>query len=166
MRLHYGTNVKQDVPISPTFYEQLLCQNPFAKKLQTQIVSTQKLHKTLSYKKAAHKIMVKLTPGIHAFIQSASFLPKSSTGFGCSQRRFLRRKRCRCRPCKRALRFFFSFLAKRPFWTFEGGWEDKVGRARVKPTTKKAKIASTTVPGGPPKQAGLLSNRNRTARKR
>jgi hypothetical protein len=26
--------------ISPTFYEQLLCQNPFAKKLQTQIVST------------------------------------------------------------------------------------------------------------------------------
>jgi hypothetical protein len=28
------------VSISPTFYEQLLCQNPFAKKLQTQIVST------------------------------------------------------------------------------------------------------------------------------
>jgi hypothetical protein len=28
------------VSISPTFYEQLLCQNPFAKKLQTHIVST------------------------------------------------------------------------------------------------------------------------------
>jgi len=28
------------VSISPTFYEQLLCQNPFAKKLQTQFVST------------------------------------------------------------------------------------------------------------------------------
>jgi hypothetical protein len=26
--------------LSPTFYEQLLCQNPFAKKLQAQIVST------------------------------------------------------------------------------------------------------------------------------
>jgi hypothetical protein len=28
------------VSISPTFYEQLLCQNPFAKKLQTKIQST------------------------------------------------------------------------------------------------------------------------------
>jgi hypothetical protein len=28
------------VSISPTIYEHLLCQNPFAKKLQTQIVST------------------------------------------------------------------------------------------------------------------------------
>jgi hypothetical protein len=28
------------VSISPTFYEQLLHQNPFTKKLQTQIVST------------------------------------------------------------------------------------------------------------------------------
>jgi hypothetical protein len=28
------------VSISPTFYEQLLRQNPFAEKLQTQIVST------------------------------------------------------------------------------------------------------------------------------
>jgi hypothetical protein len=46
------------VSISPTFYEQLLCQNPFAKKLQTQIVSTQKLRKKLLYKKAARKILV------------------------------------------------------------------------------------------------------------
>jgi len=32
-------------PISPTFYEQLLHQNPFAKNLQTQIISTFKLCK-------------------------------------------------------------------------------------------------------------------------
>jgi hypothetical protein len=36
------------VSLSPTFYEQLLRQNPFTKKLQTQIVSTEKLHKKLS----------------------------------------------------------------------------------------------------------------------
>jgi hypothetical protein len=51
------------VSISPTFYEQLLCQYPFVKKLQTQIVSTEKLHKKLSYENAARKILVKLTPG-------------------------------------------------------------------------------------------------------
>ena len=45
--------VQKPVSISPTFYEQLLRQNPFAKKLQTQIVSTEKLHKKLSYEKAA-----------------------------------------------------------------------------------------------------------------
>jgi hypothetical protein len=49
------------VSISPTFYGQLLCQNPFAKKLQTQIVSTEKLGKKLSYEKAVCKILVKLT---------------------------------------------------------------------------------------------------------
>ncbi len=49
--------------ISPTFYEQLLRQNPIAKKLQTQIVSTYKLRKKPLYEKAAHKILVKLTPG-------------------------------------------------------------------------------------------------------
>jgi len=31
----------------------------FLKKLQSQIVSRKKLHKTLSYKKAAHKMLVK-----------------------------------------------------------------------------------------------------------
>jgi hypothetical protein len=51
------------VSISPSFCEQLLRQNPFAKKLQTQIVSTKKLRKKLSYEKSAHKILVKLTPG-------------------------------------------------------------------------------------------------------
>jgi hypothetical protein len=52
------------VSISPTFYEQLLCQNPFAKKLQTQIVCAQKLRKKLSYEKASRKVLVKLTPGL------------------------------------------------------------------------------------------------------
>jgi hypothetical protein len=50
------------VSISPTFYEQLLRQNPFAKKLQTQIVSTLKLREKPLCEKAAHKILVKLTP--------------------------------------------------------------------------------------------------------
>jgi len=44
------------VSISPTFYEQLLRQNPFAKNLQTQIVSTKKVRKELWYEKAACKI--------------------------------------------------------------------------------------------------------------
>jgi hypothetical protein len=52
------------VAISPTFYEQLLCPNPFAKKIQTQIVSTEKLRQKLSYEKAAHKILVKLSTGL------------------------------------------------------------------------------------------------------
>jgi hypothetical protein len=45
--LVYGTHAgtykvenSAQVSISPTFYEQRLRQNPFAKKLQTQIVST------------------------------------------------------------------------------------------------------------------------------
>jgi hypothetical protein len=49
------------VSISPTFYQQLLHQNTFAKKLQTQIVSKEKLRKKLSYEKGAHKLLVKLT---------------------------------------------------------------------------------------------------------
>jgi len=49
------------VKISLTFYEQLLRQNIFTKKLQTQIVSAEKLHKKLSFEEAAHKILVKLT---------------------------------------------------------------------------------------------------------
>jgi hypothetical protein len=49
------------VSISPTFYEQLLRQNPFAKKIQTQIVSTYKVRKELWYEKAACKMLVKLT---------------------------------------------------------------------------------------------------------
>ncbi len=47
--------------ISPTCYEQLLRQNPLAKKLQTQIVSTKSCAKNFQTKKAAHKILVKWT---------------------------------------------------------------------------------------------------------
>jgi hypothetical protein len=53
------------VSISPTFYEQLLRQNPFAKKLQTQNCEhIKELRKKLLYEKAAHKILVKLTPDL------------------------------------------------------------------------------------------------------
>ena len=48
--------------ISPTFYEQLLCQFPYAKKVQTLNVSTEKLLKRLLYEKDARKMLVKLTP--------------------------------------------------------------------------------------------------------
>ena len=58
-----GQQVCHQVSISPAFYEQLLRQNPFTKKLQTQIVSTEKLRKKLLYKKAARKILGKLMPG-------------------------------------------------------------------------------------------------------
>jgi hypothetical protein len=44
------------VSISPTFYEQLLRQNPFDKKLQNQIVRKRTLRKELWYEKAACKI--------------------------------------------------------------------------------------------------------------
>jgi hypothetical protein len=54
--------------ISLTFYEQLLCPNPFAKNLQTQIVSTLKLRKKLLYEKAARKILVTLTPELTAYL--------------------------------------------------------------------------------------------------
>jgi hypothetical protein len=57
------------VSISPTFNERLLHQNHFAKKLQTQIICTLKLCKKISYKKVAHKILVKLTPrGIYKHV--------------------------------------------------------------------------------------------------
>jgi len=49
------------VSMSPTFYEQLLCQYSFTEKLQSQTVGRKKLSKTLLYKKAAHKLLVNLT---------------------------------------------------------------------------------------------------------
>ncbi len=66
-------NFDHQVSISPTFYEQLLHQNPFTKKLQTQIVSTQKVRKELWYEKAVCKILVKLTviPKLFAQLLSA-----------------------------------------------------------------------------------------------
>jgi len=53
------------LPISPTFYEQLLRQYYFAKKLQSQIEMREKLWKT--YKKSARKMLVKLTLGHSCF---------------------------------------------------------------------------------------------------
>jgi len=41
--------------ISPTFYKQLLHRYSFSKKLQSQTERREKLEKTLSYKKTAHK---------------------------------------------------------------------------------------------------------------
>ena len=49
--------------ISTTFYNQLVRQFPFSKKLQTQTVSTEKLHKKhFRMKKLHHKMLVKLIP--------------------------------------------------------------------------------------------------------
>ncbi len=48
--------------ISPTFCEQLLRPYSFAKKLQSQIASGEKQHKTFSYTKAGRKMLVKLPP--------------------------------------------------------------------------------------------------------
>jgi len=50
------------------------------KKLQSQIVSRIKQWKTLLHKKAAHKMLVKLTPGevFHQHFTRAFFVQKSS----------------------------------------------------------------------------------------
>jgi hypothetical protein len=73
------------VSISPTFYEQLLRQNPFPKKLQTEIESTKKLRKKLSYEKAANKILAKLTPVVEKCGGDVSPLNegKSAASFCC-----------------------------------------------------------------------------------
>jgi len=42
---------------SPTFYEQLLCQYSFDRKI--------KMQKKLLFEKVAHKKLVKLTPDLH-----------------------------------------------------------------------------------------------------
>jgi len=60
------------VSISQTFYEQVFSEFPFFKKLQTQTVSKEMLHKLQKYlytKKAKHKMLVKLTPVVKKFCQ-------------------------------------------------------------------------------------------------
>jgi len=47
------------------FYEQLLRQYSFDKKLQGQTVIREKLRKALSYEKCANKMLMKLTPFKH-----------------------------------------------------------------------------------------------------
>jgi hypothetical protein len=55
-----------------SFCKQLFCQFPFAKKYpETQIVRKEKLRKTLSYKKAARKMLLKLTPRLKIGISVA-----------------------------------------------------------------------------------------------
>jgi hypothetical protein len=49
--------------ISSTFYARFFNQYPFAKKSQSQNVTREKLRKALSYKKFAHKMLMKSTPG-------------------------------------------------------------------------------------------------------
>ncbi len=49
--------------ISPTYYVQLLRRYFFAKKVQTLNLSAKKLCAKFAYKKAAHKMLMKLTPG-------------------------------------------------------------------------------------------------------
>jgi len=44
--------------ISPTFFEQFLPQNYFVKKLQSQIVISEKLHQTVLYEKGARIMLV------------------------------------------------------------------------------------------------------------
>ncbi len=52
--------------ISPTFYAQLLRQKSCASKVQTYDISKKKLHAQLTYVKAVHWTLVKLTPnGFH-----------------------------------------------------------------------------------------------------
>ena len=41
----------------------------FRQKLLTQTVSTEKLRKTLLFEKAAHKMLVKLTPILHLILE-------------------------------------------------------------------------------------------------
>jgi hypothetical protein len=53
------------VSISPTFHEQLLRQNPFAKKSTNPNSKHIKAAQKNSYEKAARKILVKLTPGVN-----------------------------------------------------------------------------------------------------
>jgi len=58
------------VSISSTFYSRLLCQYFWAKKLQIQNVTAEKLRNLLLYEKCMCKMLMKLTPGC-----SVNYLP-------------------------------------------------------------------------------------------
>jgi len=47
------------------FYRHLLRKYSFAKKLQIKTVCREMLHKVLLYEKAAHKMLLKLTPAVN-----------------------------------------------------------------------------------------------------
>ena len=63
-----GATMRKAQSKLPTSYAQLLRQFPFAKKLQTQTVSTEKLQKTFSYKKAACKMFMKFDTFMVGFV--------------------------------------------------------------------------------------------------
>jgi hypothetical protein len=62
-------HLKELWSISPTFYGELLHQYFFAKKLQSQTVIREKLHKALSYEKFVLKMLIKLTPELLSAFQ-------------------------------------------------------------------------------------------------
>ncbi len=64
------------------FNKQHFHQYSFAKKVQTQTVNREKLHKTLSYKKVALKMLVKWTPNSHKMSTTPSYLPDSESNIG------------------------------------------------------------------------------------
>jgi hypothetical protein len=57
------------VSILPIIYEQLWRQNSFEKELQCQTVIRELVRKTLSYKKADRKMLVKLTATMMMILQ-------------------------------------------------------------------------------------------------
>jgi hypothetical protein len=61
--LNYGYFLGELESISPTYYVQFLHQYFCTKKVQTLNLSTKKLRAKLLYKKAARKMLVKLTLG-------------------------------------------------------------------------------------------------------
>jgi len=50
--------------ISPKFYEQILQQHSFAKKIQSQNEIREKLHQALLYEKGSSKMLIKLIPDV------------------------------------------------------------------------------------------------------
>ncbi len=61
-----------------TFYMQLLRQSSYAKKLQSQTVIREKLHKLCLYKKGERKMLMKITPGRH--LSPCTIFDVSNTG--------------------------------------------------------------------------------------
>jgi len=64
------------VSISSTFYERQLRQYFWAKKFQSQNITSEKLRKVLFYKKFELKMLMKSTPGVPLF----SLLPRPDKG--------------------------------------------------------------------------------------
>jgi hypothetical protein len=68
--------------ISPTFYEQIFCLFPISKNLQTQIVRTEKLPKTILHEEAAHKTFLQ-APFVPIFLRQKITKPNLSRGKLC-----------------------------------------------------------------------------------